>query len=31
MGRQAGLDLNIKGPGLELQAIPASMLWRRPR
>lgn len=31
MGRQAGLDLHIKGPGLELQAIPASMLWRRPR
>ena len=30
-GRQAGLDLHIKGPGLELQPIPASMLWRRPR
>ncbi|HEX7574476.1 MAG TPA: family 20 glycosylhydrolase, partial [Bacteroidota bacterium] len=30
-GRQAGLDLHIKGPGLELQVIPASMLWRRPR
>jgi hexosaminidase len=30
-GRQAGLDLHIKGPGLELQPVPASMLWRRPR
>ncbi len=30
-GRQAGLELHIKGPGLELQPIPASMLWRRPR
>jgi hypothetical protein len=30
-GRRAGLDLRIKGPGLELQPIPASMLWRRPR
>jgi hexosaminidase len=30
-GRQAGLDLTIKGPGLELQPIPASMLWRRQR
>ena len=30
-GRQAGLDLHFKGPGLELQPIPASMLWRRPR
>jgi hexosaminidase len=30
-GRQAGLDLHLRGPGLELQVIPGSMLWRRPR
>ena len=29
-GRKAGLDLKIRGPGLELQPVPASMLWRRP-
>jgi hexosaminidase len=29
-GRQAGMDIQIKGPGLEAQPIPASMLWRRP-
>jgi hexosaminidase len=29
-GRQAGLDLHMQGPGLEMQPIPASMLRRRP-
>jgi hexosaminidase len=28
---QAALDLHIKGPGLELQPVPASMLWLRAR
>jgi hexosaminidase len=28
--RQAGLDIQIRGPGLDMQPIPPSMLWRRP-
>lgn len=29
-GHQPSLDVHIQGPGLDLQPIPASMLWRRP-
>jgi hexosaminidase len=29
-GHQPALDVHIQGPGLDVQPIPASMLWRRP-